>query len=209
MAIEFVGATGRSSNPARGDLPSGCADGDVLIALVAVPFGTLVTPSGWTEEATFSIGFGPAHVLSRFIANIGSEPESYQFATTQQSVIITAWRGVDASNFFAATGVADAISGTNTATPSITTTASNAMMLAFIANVSSGPGGAVSGMTLAIAPNLPTRSVFYEQLGPAGPTGTRIVSGVTGGIYMTALRPASGDPPGPTARPWSRGYIVE
>lgn len=225
MSIEFISAS--TSHEASGatlefDRPSGADTGDVLIAVVASggASSTFSPPSGWDTRYD-DIWFGTRYYwcIWRAVENIGTEPSTYTAAKRNNhafSVVTLCFRGVNPSNPFAVTTDGAIAAGlvSSFSIPSVTTSVGGAMLVS-TAMRSSGDNVAPGSMTLAATAETASPFIYsaYELIPTAGSTGTRTWSrsgagSSQGGGYMTALRP-DGEIPVPSARPWSRAYIVE
>jgi hypothetical protein len=171
------------------NVPSGTADGDLLIAVLTAPAGgtTWTTPSGWTVGITASQG------RTVFYKTASSEPASYTFTSstsvTNQGYILTyrnARFGVGGSvGSLASPAVASAI----------TTTVNNAIVFDVVAV------GAVSitfstptGYTALVSNSdttSPSSAIFYTTQVVAGSTGTVSSTPSSGSAraYLFAIYP--------------------
>lgn len=149
MAISFVaaGAAAEASGPGTTPLsvavPSGVADGDLLLLIScrtgSAGSGAYTTPSGWTNIAPFTMSTttNSRHSFGAYrVAN--SEPASYSLSTAAAAAenwgaVMLAYRGVDASTQLDATPVGDITQNDANSgdPPSITTVTNDAWVVCF------------------------------------------------------------------------------
>ncbi|MDH3292758.1 MAG: CSLREA domain-containing protein [Acidimicrobiia bacterium] len=176
--------------------PAGVTADDVLLASIAQPSSSSVTPpAGWTF-IRFDVGDGKTRQDLFYKVASGSEPASYVFAlgsNEKSAGAIVAYDGVDTANpIDAHGGQGNPESGTYTA-PSITTTVSGATLVGFFAQRGGGGTTPPAGMTERVDQGSGdgATEIADQLLGAAGPTGTRIASGPsTENVgQLVALRP--------------------
>ncbi|MFE5140323.1 hypothetical protein ACFRDV_22045 [Streptomyces fagopyri] len=135
MAISFVAAaTGVTSQITDTTLacsvPSGTANGDVMIALISRPSSsaTVTTQAGWTIISGFPISNTNGTVLTGFYRVASGEPASYTwaFSTGKCCIATMSYRGVDTvTPVHKSAAAADTTTRTGHTSPSITTTIAN------------------------------------------------------------------------------------
>ncbi len=167
--------------------PTGTVSGDVMIAAITVrPYtATITAPSGWTLIRQTSQSTGTTSTQATYWkAAGGSEPTSYAFtfsASTGSAGGISTFYNINTTNpINAENGQATASSLTH-ATPSVTTTVANTMLVATTSFVSSATWTPPAGMTESIdrasdgVPNVNGVSieVSYTTKASAGSTGIK------------------------------------
>lgn len=216
MAISHVnttttGVNGTALTSVTNNVPTGVADGDLLLWSLSVSGTTPANPSppaGWsTWQATF--GNGSNIEVTIFYRIASSEPASYTISgltAARWTGIMSAYRGVDTTTPQDATPV----TATGTSAPSITTVTDNAWVVTHgkgltasgaIGAVWATSTGTIAGtvtQTQAAATN-DTQGTGYQTKTPAGAvTPTLTVSGggaMSGQIRITsALRPSTAIP---------------
>lgn len=121
-------------------LPAGTAEGDVIVAHLAMSGGTSVsanTPAGWTLIKTSNQG-GNIRGATYYQVASATEPTSYIFTTTaakQLAISLVSYTGVDITNpvttgFSTSSGSAT----TTPSTPGVNAPVANAMLVSFSAN---------------------------------------------------------------------------
>lgn len=219
MAITFVGGAGRQQqNSVTVTLPSGVAPGDIVMCMTSVFYTVEVSyPAGWDVFVSDTLeGFrefqAGIHVMS------AGDPTSYTWSGSGYfDVILGVWRGVDTQNPFSTTdhryGFASANPFTETI-PSMAVTADDSALVVIAHPQQRRLPDAQPPLTHLFSPGGRLTSLWHQTGIGAGETGTRTLSDATSGTnnvsYLaTALRPAGDSPPPPTAKPWTRAFIVE
>jgi hypothetical protein len=190
-------------------MPAGTIQDDVMIASVAVtPSTTTITPpSGWTLVRRMDNGSATTNSLAVYRKAAGaSEPAAYSWTlggATAAAGGIQTFINVDTANPIDVENGQTTASGTAHATPSVTTTVANAMVVTSHAFASSATWS-VSGVTeeFDIATETPTVTAGISIVGAqarqatAGATGakTATASGQAdrGNAHILALKPATG-----------------
>jgi hypothetical protein len=190
--------------------PSGTIQDDVMIASVAVtPSTTTITPpAGWTLVRRTDNGSATTNSLAVYRKAAGaSEPTAYTWTlggATAAAGGIQTFINVDTANPIDVENGQTTASGTAHATPSVTTTVANAMVVTSHSFASSATWSSPSGMNeeFDIASETPTVSAGISITGAwvrqaaAGATGakSRTASGSadTGNAHILALKPATG-----------------
>jgi len=191
------------------DQPAGTIQDDVMIASVAVtPSTTTITPpSGWTLVRRTDNGSATTNSLAVYRKAAGaSEPTAYTWTlggATAAAGGIQTFMDVDTANPIDVENGQTTASGTAHATPSVTTTVANAMVVTSHAFASSATWS-VSGMNeeFDIASETPTVSAGISIVGAwvrqaaAGATGTKSATASgqadSGNAHILALKPATG-----------------
>ena len=197
--------------------PSGLAQGDVMIAAVGVrPLTTTITaPSGWTlvRRTDNSVNQGNSLAVFRKAAG-ASEAASYAFGVTGATEAvggIQAFSGVDSANpIDVENGQATTPASNSLATPSVTTTVANAMLVTAhtypTATTWTPPSGMTEGFDSQLSGGAPNSGqsieAAYVLQTSAGASGakTATAAGGSGGedygaTHILALRPMSAPSP--------------
>ena len=159
------------------NVPTGTADGDLLILMVMSSSGTWTTPSGWT------VWLASANNRAIYYRTASSEPASYtitQGSSTTASACMLAYRN-------AAIDVMGTITAGNTSpntATAITTTANNTIVFDYVASndaslTFSTPAGYVSLASDSDATS-PSYALFYKTQATAGTTGTAATTFASG-----------------------------
>ncbi len=211
-AIAFRSAASRDQNGQAASItinrPTGTAQGDVLIAVIAVrpQTVTITAPAGFTLVNRQNNASGSANSVAMYWKLAASgEPASYTWsfsANTGNAGGIMAFSGVDnATPINVSAGSTTTTSTTNFAAPSVTTTMANTMTVTGHEYASSDRWTAQSGLTEAFdVASLPVADALgiavlgsYKADPTAGATGTlraRAASNAdTGAAITLALRP--------------------
>jgi hypothetical protein len=193
--------------------PAGTVQGDVMVASIAVrpETATITPPSGWTLVRRLDNASSVANSLAVYYKVAGaSEPSSYSWSlstSTGSAGGIAAFSGVDTSNPIDIENGQNTPSGLSHATPSISTTVADAMLVASFGFSSSATWTPPTGMTeaydaaSATVPNGAGEAVTaaYATQASAGATGTKTATASNdadvGNAHLLALRPASAPPP--------------
>jgi hypothetical protein len=208
--IVFV-AAGSAADASALDLdvptPAGAAEGDVLVAAIAVrpDTATITVPSGWTLVRRMDNGGGAPNSLAvyRRVAGAG-EPATHRWSfstSTGSAGAILAFRGADQSAPVDVDAGASTASSTAHTAPSVTTTVARTMLVTAYGFSSSATWTPHPGMTEAVdvaslAPDQATGialSVAYELQIAAGATGARTATASSnadvGNTHALALSP--------------------
>jgi hypothetical protein len=190
------------------DRPSGTAAGDVMIASIAVRpnTATITAPAGWTPVRRIDNANATANSLAVYYKVAGvSEPTNYSwtFSTSTGSAGgVQTFSGVDTNNPVHVEGGGNTASGLTHATPSVTTTVTNTMLVTSHAFSSSATWTPPAGMTEAFdaasqtVPNAAGISIEgnYVMQTAAGATGTKTATASNdadvGNTHILALKPA-------------------
>lgn len=125
--VGFFAAATSSYTSASGAVsfftPPATRENDVLLALIAVPSGGLVLPSGWTQLASI-VGTDATLFVCRRIAVL-DEPATHVFTcstglTNQPLGAVVLWRGLDPAAAIVASAIASVHPGTAYNAPAIT-----------------------------------------------------------------------------------------
>jgi RHS repeat-associated protein len=187
--------------------PSGTATNDVLVASIAVTpsTATITPPSGWTLVRRLDNAGPTANSLAVYYkAAAASEPASYAWGVSGSSFTvggIQGFTGIDTASPLDIENGQSTPSGTTHATPSITTSVANAMLVASHAFASSQSWTPPSGMTESFdqrsgANNATGLSIEGSRvlLAVAGASGTKTATAAgsadAGNAHLLALRPA-------------------
>ena len=188
--------------------PSGTAAGDVMIASIAVRPNTaaITVPAGWTPVRRIDNANANANSLAVYYKVAGaSEPANYTwtFSTSTGSAGgIHTFSGVDTGNPIDVEGGQNTASGLTHATPGVTTTVTNTMLVTSHAFSSSAtwtpPGGMTEAFDVAseTVPNAAGISIEgnYVTQAAAGATGTKTATASNdvdvGNTHILALKPA-------------------
>ncbi|MDQ6727438.1 MAG: hypothetical protein M3066_14905, partial [Actinomycetota bacterium] len=209
-ATSVLAADDNGTTAFRLQVPSGTRVGDVLLASVA--FGryggtTLTAPAGWTQASRTSSGSSASLVIFTHVFAAGEASYTWRTGAAAFGVgFLAAFGGVDTTRpVDGAAGREDSDGGKSIATPSITTTSANDVLVASYAGVtsrSSSPRWSPpNGMT-----ELGERDsdYFSGTLDFAGQTAAGASGTKTASIKpsqdvaiatLTALRPATPPPP--------------
>jgi len=188
--------------------PVGTAAGDVMIASIAVRPNTaaITVPAGWTPVRRIDNANANANSLAVYYKVAGaSEPANYTwtFSTSTGSAGgIHTFSGVDTGNPIDVEGGQNTASGLTHATPSVTTTVTNTMLVTSHAFSSSAtwtpPGGMTEVFDVAseTVPNAAGISIEgnYVMQTATGATGTKTATATNdvdvGNTHILALKPA-------------------
>ena len=187
--------------------PSGTATNDVLVASIAVTpsTATITPPSGWTLVRRMDNAGPTSNSLAVYYKAAGaSEPASYAWGLSGSSFTvggIQGFTGIDTASPLEVENGQSTASGTTHATPSITTSVANAMLVASHAFASSQSWTPPSGMTESFdqrsgANNATGLSIEGSRvlLAVAGASGTKTATAAgsadAGNAHLLALRPA-------------------
>lgn len=189
-------------------VPAGTAIGDVMLAAIALTPGrvTIAAPSGWTLKRTIVAG-DSSRLAIYYRVGSGSEPASYtwSFGAAHAGAVgaIASFSGVDTANPILAESGTRTESAKAHATPSISTTASGAMLVATFSYAAAGTWTPPTGMTeiqdvASLTP--PSRAgesmeMAYQIQSAAGSTGKRTAIATpakdSGATDILALKPLS------------------
>ncbi|HEU5448818.1 MAG TPA: hypothetical protein VFW57_07370, partial [Acidimicrobiia bacterium] len=206
-----VGSISDESSVSRSTItlgrPAGTAEGQVLVASIATNSDATIVPSnsGWTVLRNDVLtGAVRQAVYVRVVRS--TDPSAYQWTIPEGTRRITggmtAYANVDTVNPVDAVGATMNASGTSAASPSISTTVTNTMLVQVVAVNAEGSLTPPAGMTEAWEARSPntgnTRDVLasssYAVQPATGATGSRIATstlpGQSIGVLM-ALRPAA------------------
>jgi hypothetical protein len=198
-----------SSQSISGTIPSGAANGDLLI----VTFGLSASPATLTApDSSWLPLFSPFLITStvdrtlavyyQYVTNIGSvvaPAVSTTIAAGRQTAIVQAYTGVDPGHPFDVIGTAQGINGSTTLVlTSVTTVTGNTMLVsgcvvdaATAATITVPSGMNQAGMSTGVG----RVTGYAEEARPtAGATGTRTwteSSTLAMGGYLAAIKPAS------------------
>jgi len=188
--------------------PAGTIQDDVMVASVAVRPSTvtITAPSGWTLERRTNNGAGTTNSLATYWKVAGAaEPASYTWGLSSNTGAvggIQSFSGVDTASVVDVENGQTTASSTSHATPSVTTTVANAMLVTSHGYSSSGtwtpPAGMTEGFEVAsLAPDNGagiSMSGNYALQAAAGASGTKTATATaaadTGNAHILALRPA-------------------
>jgi hypothetical protein len=180
--------------------PSGVAEDDQLIAAIGKPGSpnaAVTPPSGWTLVRSM-----PSNFLNIYRLSAGdSEPSTYTW-TFSESVNsaggIMAFQNVDPDDPIDAENGQNTASGTAHATPDVTTTIPDTMIVTAHGLLENSSFTAPSGMTEAYdVPNsgLATTAGYYVAQPDAGATGAKTATSAnsaTGSAHILCLKPTGG-----------------
>ncbi|NRF71120.1 hypothetical protein HLB44_29400 [Aquincola sp. S2] len=196
-AISYVGASSVASSSATNTLtvarPAGLAAGDVMLAQVTQRYGNYPlaqnmpgVPAGWSVVIGTDDGNLVGTVVYRKLAG-AAEPASYTWTLSrsdQTAIAIVAFRGVDGGNPVNASAARSNGAATAYATPSVTTTSAQTMLVAFYSAVNgNGSVAAATGMTGAFSigtgagPNGAVIGASYALQPAAGASGSKVSTG--------------------------------
>lgn len=166
-----------SSTTIAVNVPTGTANGDLLILMVMSNSGTWTTPSGWT------VWLASANNRAIYYRTASSEPASYtitQGSSTTASACMLAYQN-------AAIDVMGTITAGNTSpntATAITTTANNTIVFDYVAsNDASLTFSTPSGYTSLASDSdatAPSYALFYKTQATAGTTGTAATTFASG-----------------------------
>lgn len=215
MAVTFVGKADTVANATevQAAMPSGLANGDVVLAFVARPtaLGSSYTaPGGWPLVRALGVTAGgndlSLRVHRRTITDASSEPASYTWLSsvvTGWSVTMLVYRGVDTASPVNAENGTTGTTTTITA-PSVTTTADGCRVVVAHSSIRamSDPAG-VTMRTNEVASGASERlQVGDFGQASAGATGAKTAtidaSNFPGIGATVALKPANNPPNAPT-----------
>jgi len=135
--------------------PTGTVQGDVMFASIAIrpETGTITAPSGWTLVRRVNNTNSNENTLATYYKVAGTgEPASYTWSFSTSSGAaggITTFTGVDTSDPIDVENGQNTANGTTHASPSITTTIANTMLVTAHAFSSSTTWSSPAGMTEA------------------------------------------------------------
>src|SRR5690606_28181054 len=185
------------------DVPSGTADGDLVLAwLSANDADTLTPPSGWAQSFRHQIGTGTAVWL--YTRTAASEPASYTWewnASHQHHVILSTWRGAAAVRDH---GVASAEGVTSIDMPSLTAVADDMLVgLGFHWSGTAGTEPTFPATMDTLITQATISAAAQEPITADGPTTTHTVSSSGSGRMAAAavLLEPEGEDPGPGPEP--------
>jgi hypothetical protein len=180
--------------------PSGVAEDDQLIAAIGKPGSPLATvtpPSGWTLIRSMTSNF-----LNIYRRTAGaSEPSTYTWtfsASVNSAGGIQAFENVDPDDPIHIENGQNTASGTAHATPDVTPTIPDTVIVTAHGLLENSSFTAPSGMTEAYdVPNsgLSTTAGYYEANPDAGATGTKTATSAnsaTGSAHILCLKPVGG-----------------
>ena len=187
--------------------PSGTATNDVLVASIAVTpsTATITPPSGWTLVRRMNNAGPTSNSLAVYYkAAAAGEPASYAWGLSGSSFTvggIQGFTGIDTASPLDIENGQSTPSGTTHATPSITTSVGNSMLVASHAFASSQSWTPPSGMTEAFdqrsgANNATGLGIEGSRvlMAVAGASGTKTATAAgsadAGNAHLLALRPA-------------------
>jgi MSHA biogenesis protein MshQ len=188
------------------DQPSGTAQDDVMIASIGVrPSSTTITPpSGWTLVRRINNSNSNSNSLAVYRRVAGSsEPASYKWTLSGSNYAvggIQSFFGIDTANPIDVENGQTTANGTAHATPSVTTTVANAMLVTshtFSSNRSwSPPSGMTEAFDVSTGPDSSGGQAIegnYDVQVSAGSTGTKTATvggdADVGNTHILALRP--------------------
>jgi hypothetical protein len=134
-------------------------DGDVLVAFIGSGFTGMTgfACSGWTDPTAYMEQAGgndrALGMLYKVITNAGSEPSTYTFTRTgdsvssTQAVFIQQWRGIDNATPIDATAVLASLVDTSTPTPPAITTATDGAAIVTANIMAAGLSETFAGVT--------------------------------------------------------------
>ena len=176
--------------------PAGVVAGDALVAAIGARGNpTITAPAGWSLVRLDISGSTVRQAIFVHVAG-GSEPASYTFGlSSAQSAAggIVAYSGVDATAPIDAHGGQANLSSNTMTAPSITTTGSGRMLLAFYATANATAQTAPSGMTeryddaVTSSRYKVTAAGDDQLLAAAGATGSRDATSDKSGINIGQL----------------------
>jgi len=187
--------------------PSGTATNDVLVASIAVTpsTATITPPSGWTLVRRMNNAGPTSNSLAVYYkAATATEPASYAWSVSGSSFTVggtQGFTGIDTATPVDLENGQSTPSGKTHATPSITTSVANAMLVASHAFASSQSWTPPSGMTESFdRPSGATGATGLSiegsraLLAVAGASGTKTATAAgsadAGNAHLLALRPA-------------------
>ena len=179
-ATATLGATTQVTVPR----PAGTAEGDVLLATLAIHRNRTITPpAGWTEVLTTDNGNALRHATYVHTAT-ADEPASTAWgfsSKTSGAVVVAAYDGVDpTAPIDAAAGQAESSSTREITVPAVTTTVADAVLLATAgmrtdADISAPDGmRAVVSAVQAVDRDRATAAAFDAVIPDPGSTGARV-----------------------------------
>lgn len=181
--------------------PAGTLENDVMVASIGFRPETLVIvpPSGWTLVRRIDNANPTQNGLAVYRKVAGaSEPADYTWTAAPAGQLvggILAFSGVDTASPVDVENGQNTLSGLTHATPSVTTTVANAMLVTSHTYSSGGTWTPPTGMTEAVdvAAGLQAIEVNYVLQAAAGATGTKTATASTdadvGNTHILALRP--------------------
>ncbi len=204
IALRSKSSTSASAGPTTITItkPAGVASGDVLIAGLSFETGssdTITVPSGWTLVRRVNNTTSEGLAVYRKVAG-GAEGASYAWTFSSSRSVsggILAFTGVDNTTPIDVENGQTTASSTTHATPTITTTQANDMLVAFFAIPQAATWTPPTGMTeqFDVPENSRGNSLEGDTVSQAGAgaTGTKTATASTNDIGVTellALRPA-------------------
>lgn len=201
--------------------PSSVVDGDVMVAAITIASNTITVtaPSGWTLRNTQTQGSASVSKLLTYYKVASSEGANYTWSFSGSIAAvggIVAFSGVDTASPIDVYGGQTTASSTSHATPSITTTVANTMLVSIHEFASSRNWTPPTGMTEVIdqysASSAGSGGVSLEMnyvtQVTAGATGTKTATASSnadrGATFILALKP----PPQPPTITASQTFSV-
>lgn len=168
-------------------VPSGTADGDLLVAVIGVPgTGTSFTaPMGWALDINSPDGGGSIYIATKIAASEGASATFTWGASNGASALMITVRNASAIQC----GTVARETGPGTISAPGFSAAQNGLLLAFFSSVFpqasvSTPSGMVA--TASVPGQLPSLFAFSQMPSPSGPTGDR--STVFSTNYLVAVQ---------------------
>ena len=188
------------------DRPPGTAQSDVMIAAIGMrpSSATITPPSGWTLVRRIDNGNSNSNSLAVYRRIAGSsEPASYKWTLSGSNYAvggIQSFFGIDTANPIDVENGQTTANGTAHATPSVTTTVANAILVTshtFSSNRSwSPPSGMTEAFDISAGPDSAGGQAIegnYDVQATAGATGTKTATvggdADVGNAHVLALRP--------------------
>ena len=204
-AISYVAAASNASGGQVSSIvinrPAGTAANDLLVAALAQDgAGTISAPAGWVQRLASNGTRLPQLVIFTKVAT-GSEAASYTFTSTVSQEFaggIMSYRGVDTTSPIDASAISANAASTSSLAPSITTTTTNTVLVAFwaCADADITPPGTMTVPFNAVAGSGASSvnvAGAYQTQAAAGATGSRtaaLQNSLVSNGAMLALRSA-------------------
>lgn len=193
-------ASAASANSLSVALPSGTTANDVMIAAIAVRPSTvtITPPSGWTLVRRTDNTSSSLAVYSKLAG--GSEPSSYIWDVTGSAGVaggIQAFKGVDTANPIDVESGQATASSLSHATPSVSTSVANTVLVTAHAYAGAASWTPASGMTevVDLAAGGVSIEASYVLQTPTGASGAKTATAASGAAegntHILALRPTS------------------
>ena len=175
--VDTQGATAASQNNVVISKPTGTADGDVLVAMIAIDGAFFIfPPSGWTEIYDINTPIGGRVKLYTKVASSEGSTYTFNSSITNWNAGIVALRSIDTNSIVVASS-SSTESGVSTFTaPAIVTTSDNSMVMTFFAVNGLGTFTAPAGMSEILDQQATgtTIGIDYVVQASAGSSGAKV-----------------------------------